>query len=535
MPSNTGASPVTKPTVVLVPVWGVGHFVPMLEAAKRLLARSGGTLTITVLVMPAPTATRASEIAEHIRQEEAGGLDIRFHWRAQDLKYGYSKISKDKKKQAHNSSKLEIEHIEAQGGPAPGFQHLPAVQHPAEATYSGIEEFISRYVQLYVPHVQTAIAGFTCPVAAVLVDIFCTTLFDATHELGVPAYVYLISSAAMCALLLRSPSLDDEVAGEFEELEDGVDVPGLPPVPPSCLPTGMENRKIATYKWFVYNGRRYMEAKGIVVNTIAELEPSVLAAIAEGRCTCGVRAPTFYTIGPVLPLTSTAQQGHECLRWLDLQPVASVVFLCFGGGGFCTTPQAHEIADALERSGHRFLWVLRGPPENGTKLPTDANLAELLPAGFLERTKMRGLVWPERAPQKEILAHKAVGGFVTHCGWNSILESMWFGVPMVPWPASAEQHYNAFTLVANMGLAVAMKVDRNKSNFVEAAELERVIKALMDDEEGKRVRKKAMEMKAASRQALEDGGSSYKSLQRLRDALHDGAVLPNTRDQIFKI
>ncbi|CAN6205471.1 unnamed protein product [Urochloa humidicola] len=475
------------PTVVLVPVWGVGHFVPMLEVGKRMLARSARPLTITVLVMPEPSkAQRASEIAELIRKEEASGLAIRFH-------------------------------------------HLPAVDPPTD--HSGIEEYISRYVQRYAPHVRAAVAGLTCPVAGVVVDIFCTPLFDAARDLGVPAYVYLIASAAMCALLLRSPSLDEEVPAEveFEETEGGaVDVPGLPPVPASCLPSGLENRKIPTYKWFVYNGRRYTEASGIIVNTVAELEPDVLAAIADGRCTRGIRAPAVYTIGPVIPFAPPppAGQAHECVRWLDSQPPASVVFLCLGGSGWATVAQAHEIARGLERSGHRFLWVLRGPPEPGSKLPTDGDLTEQLPEGFLERTKERGLVWPARAPQKEILAHTAVGGFVTHCGWNSILESLWLGVPMVPWPLGAEQHYNAFMLVAGMGVAVPMTVDRKRNNFVEASELEQAVKALMDGTEAATmVRERTLAMKAACRKAVEGGGSSSVALQRLCEALVVGTVL----------
>ncbi|KAG2564309.1 anthocyanidin 3-O-glucosyltransferase 2-like [Panicum virgatum] len=504
-----------NPTVVLVPVWGVGHFLPMIEAGKRLLAaasRGGRPLTLTVLIMPAPTAKRASEIAEHIRDME----------------------------QDQASANLGIR-----------FLYLPAAPPPAPAagagaSYSGPEEFISLSMQQYTPHVRAAIAGLTCPVAAVVVDLFCTPLLDAARDLGVPAYVYLICSAAMCALLLRAPALDDELsagggAGEDAQFEADVHVPGLPaPVPPSCLPTGLADRTVPAYDWFVYNGRRYTEAAGLIVNTVAEVEPRVLAAIADGRCTRGVRPPPVYTVGPVLAdFTSPEQeQGeeHECVRWLHAQPPRSVVFLCFGSSRHLTAEQAGEAAVALERSGRRFLWVLRGPPAPGEKLTSDGDhLAAMLPAGFLERTARRGMVWPRWAPQREILAHAAVGGFVTHCGWNSALESLAAGVPMVPWPWAAEQHYNAFVLAAGgVGAAVRVEVDRGRDSFVEAAELERAIGSLFGDgEEGRKARETAMEMKVACRTAVEEGGSSTASLRRLCDALHRGAVavLPDPAGQ----
>jgi transposase-like protein len=98
---------------------------------------------------------------------------------------------------------------------------------------------------------------------------------------------------------------------------------------------------------------------------------------------------------------------------------------------------------------------------------------------------------------------------------------------MVPWPLGAEQHYNAFTLVADMGVAVAMDVERKRNNFVAAAELERAVKALMGDgETARKVRDKVMEMKAACRKAVEEGGSSNGSLQSLCHALVEGAVHP---------
>ncbi|RVX02550.1 UDP-glycosyltransferase 71A15 [Vitis vinifera] len=110
--------------------------------------------------------------------------------------------------------------------------------------------------------------------------------------------------------------------------------------------------------------------------------------------------------------------------------------------------QIKEIAYGLERSGHRFLWSLRQAPPNGKMaFPRDfENIEEVLPEGFLPRTagigKMIG--W---APQVAVLAHSAVGGFVSHCGWNSLLESIWNGVPVATWPMYAEQQINAFQMV----------------------------------------------------------------------------------------
>jgi hypothetical protein len=447
----------------------------MLEAGKRLITRGGRALSLTVFLIPPPTEEVAADVDAHIRREEASGLDIRF-------------------------------------------VRLPAVDPPTDSR--GIEEFVSRLVQLHAPHVRAAISSMSSPVAAFVIDFFCTTLLDVSREFAVPAYVYFTASAGMLAFFLRLPSLHEEVPVQFEEMEGAVDVPGLPPVPPSSLPNPVMDKNHPNYTWFVYHGRRFAEADGIIVNTAAELEQSVLAAIADGRCTPGVRAPTVYPIGPVISFSPRTEQSHECVRWLDTQPPASVVLLCFGSGGFFTAPQAHEIAHGLERSGHRFLWVLRGPPAPGQRHPSDANLAELLPDGFLERTKGRGLVWPTKAPQKEILAHAAMGGFVTHGGWNSVLESLLFGVPMATWPLYAEQHLNAFTLVAYIGVAVAMKVDRKRNNFVEAAELERAVKELMGGgEEGRKAREKAMEMRAACRNAVEEGGSSYAALRRLSEEM----------------
>ncbi|KAK3127104.1 hypothetical protein QOZ80_7AG0568360 [Eleusine coracana subsp. coracana] len=482
--------------VLLLPEPGSGHLMSLIEAGKRLLGSQGADssssspLTVTVLVPHAATAESASEVDAHVRRVEAssGVTSMRFH-------------------------------------------RLPAVAPPTECA-GNPQEFKSRYMELQKPHVASAARELGA--AAIVVDFFATTVLDVTRELGVPAYVYFTSTAGLLALSLRLPALDAEVGVDFEALEGTVvDVPGLPPVPAGpALPGFMARKGSPNYAWFVYHGKRFMDFDGIIINTVAELEPGLLSAIAEGKCVPGRAAPPVYPIGPVVDLGGAKEappsSSHECVAWLDAQPAASVVFLCFGSLGWFDAAKAREVAVGLERSGHRFLWVLRGPPAPGSLSPhpTDGDLDALLPEGFLDRTRDRGLVWPKWAPQKAVLAHPAVGGFVTHCGWNSTLESLWHGVPLAPWPLYAEQHLNAFELVSCMGVAVAMEVDRKRDSFVEAAELERAVRSLMggESEEGRKARDKAKEMRDACRKAVEESGSSHAALQRLRDAIRRGAA-----------
>jgi UDP:flavonoid glycosyltransferase YjiC (YdhE family) len=135
------------------------------------------------------------------------------------------------------------------------------------------------------------------------------------------------------------------------------------------------------------------------------------------------------------------------------------------------------------------------------------------------------MVWGSWAPQIEILSHEAIGGFVTHCGWNSILESMWFGVPVIPWPLYSEQHLNEFLLVKEIHTAISLEFDRKNKGFVAAMELKRAIRQLMDagSEEGRKVRDRSAEMKSACRKAVQMEGVSYIHLQKLaKDLLQLG-------------
>ena len=189
-----------------------------------------------------------------------------------------------------------------------------------------------------------------------------------------------------------------------------------------------------------------------------------------------------------------------------------MVFLCFGSLGTFSVEQLKEMALGLEHSGYRFLWSLR------CRSSTDTDLDKFLLDGFLDRTQGWGLVVQSWVPQVAILGHVAVGGFVSHCGWNSTLESIWFGVPILAWPLYAEQKLKAFQLVRDCSLALELSLDYEKDGWVSAEELEKGVRCLMgESEEGQKVRKRSEEMAEASKKAVARGGSSFSTLELLAE------------------
>ncbi|XP_027062814.2 UDP-glycosyltransferase 71E1-like [Coffea arabica] len=271
--------------------------------------------------------------------------------------------------------------------------------------------------------------------------------------------------------------------------------------------------------------QRYRKTKGIIINTFLELESHAIHALSNDKT-----IPPVYAVGPILNLKGSNSQNQETemiMKWLDLQPKCSVVFLCFGSGGSFDGDQVKEIAYALEHSGYRFLWSLRTPsPKEKFEFPSEyENLDEVLPEGFLQRTATVGKVigW---APQAAVLSHPAMGGFVSHCGWNSILESVWCGVPVATWPLYAEQQENAFLMVKDLAMAVEIKINFKRdfvmgvsSEILSADVIERGIKHLMDPEN--EIREKVKEMKEKSRLAPNEGGSSFSSLRRFLEDVAD--------------
>lgn len=268
-------------------------------------------------------------------------------------------------------------------------------------------------------------------VDALIVDMFCTDALDVASELRLPVYVFYTSAASDLAVFLHLTSMRDSINTSFGELGDSmIHIPGCPPFKASELPSDILSDNEAS-RLILLMFRRHPESRGILVNTFESLETPALRALEDGLCVPGRATPPVYSIGPIVSGGGGSDKDHDCLRWLDAQPDNSVVFLAFGSLGRFGKKQLEEIAIGLQKSEQRFLWVVRSPrtdEKNVFEPLAEPDLDALLPAGFMEATRGRGLVVKLWAPQVEVLRHRATGAFVTHCGWNSTLEGITAGL-----------------------------------------------------------------------------------------------------------
>ncbi|KAK3227297.1 hypothetical protein Dsin_007159 [Dipteronia sinensis] len=456
--------------LVFIPSPGVGHLVSMVEIAKLLVHRDQ-RLSITVFKVNLPNS---------------------------------------------DNSKMALTYTRS-------LDRIKFINLPNQS--SDPKTFITSLIESHKPHIKEVVThSMSLPdspkLAGFVLGMFCTSMIDVANDFGVPSYIYFTSGASSLGLNFHAQFLNDELhkpISDFKDSDTELVVPSLAkPIHAKFLPSPLLN-----IDWTVYlyeQTRRFKTVKGILVNTFTELESYAVNAAALSDI------PTLYPVGPILNLdgdTYDTSKKAEILEWLDDQPESSVVFLCFGSMGSFGEDQVKKIACALEQSGHRFLWSLRQslPKDKGKfVLPTDyENLTDVLPEGFLDRTVGMGKVigW---APQVAVLGHPAIGGFVSHCGWNSTLESLWFGVPIATWPMYAEQQFNAFQLVRELGLAVEIKMDYRKdftnenAVIVTSEEIERGIRCLMEYDTD--IRKRVKELSVMSRKTLMDGGSSFSSLGR---------------------
>jgi len=212
-------------------------------------------------------------------------------------------------------------------------------------------------------------------------------------------------------------------------------------------------------------------------------------------------------------------QESEWLDWLNSKQNESVLYVSFGSLARLPHSQLVELAHGLEHSGHNFIWVIRkkNESENG-----DSFLGEF--EEKMKESKKGYIIW-NWAPQLLILDHPAIGGFLTHCGWNSILESVSAGLPMITWPIFGEQFYNEKLVVDVLKIGVPVGAKENKWATTEEdagvgrEEIAKAVVHLMGKEESRDMRRRARKLSDAAKKSIEEGGSSYRNLFQLLDEL----------------
>lgn len=341
---------------------------------------------------------------------------------------------------------------------------------------------------------------------------FGTDAFDVAREFDISPHLFMPTSGMGVCFGFYLPKLHEKYACEYRDLPEPIKLPGCVPLRGADLLDPVQDRKSPAYEFTLHHSKRFRLPDGILVNSFLDLENDALKALKEDI----LGVPPIYPVGPLIQSNSVDwPDGSDSLRWLDQQPGGSVLFVCFGSGGTLPSEQINELAHGLEMSGQRFIWVVRRPRK---KTANEAYFAvqsgidplDFLPSGFLDRTKEVGLVVSYWAPQIQILSHESTAGFVTHCGWNSILESIVYGVPLLAWPLYAEQKMNAVFLTDDA--KVALRVGCDENGIVGRDHISKLIKQLIKGEEGKLIRRKMSNLKEVAAKVLSESGSSTQSL-----------------------
>ncbi|XP_076944723.1 zeatin O-glucosyltransferase-like [Bidens hawaiensis] len=217
----------------------------------------------------------------------------------------------------------------------------------------------------------------------------------------------------------------------------------------------------------------------------------------------------IWAIGPLNPVQisyngTESTSRHKCLQWLDNQPRNSVMYVSFGTTTTFCDEQIRELALGLERSGQRFIWVVR-VADTSDSVGFEERKVEL-PDEFEERVKGRGLIERLWAPQLEILEHSATGGFMSHCGWNSSMESISMGVPMATWPMHSDQPRNTFFITDIIKIGIVVKNWESRNELVKANVVADAVKRLMASEEGAEMRRRAVKLGGEVKESVAEGG-----------------------------
>ncbi|KAI3800196.1 hypothetical protein L1987_35506 [Smallanthus sonchifolius] len=358
--------------------------------------------------------------------------------------------------------------------PSIKFHRLPTVSLPPDFSTDFIDLAFG-IPELYNPIVHNTLVTISqkSSIKAVILDFFSNASFRVSKGLNFPTYYFYTSGASGLCEFLYLTTIHNTTSKNIGELNIYFDIPGLPPIHASDMPPVMFDRETNMYKSFIDTSSNMARSSGLIANSFAGFEERAVEALRNAKIFVVVRDPPPDNIE-----NKSVGEPAE--------------------GSFSNIEQQNGKKKDNENES-----------DSGAK---DLGLDDILPEGFLARTADKGLVVKNWAPQPAILGHDSVGGFVSHCGWNSTLEAVVAGVPMVAWPLYAEQRMNTVFLVEEMKVAVAVM---SADGFVTAEAVEEKVRELMEGEEGRGARERVLEMSRRAKAAVEDGGSSLVDFFKL--------------------
>ncbi|XP_018729004.2 UDP-glycosyltransferase 13 [Eucalyptus grandis] len=451
--------------IALFPSAGMGHLMPFLRLAAMLAKQD----SIVTVITAQPTVSLAE--SEHI---------------SSFLRYN-----------------PKINHLELQL--APSFRQ--ADSPPVDPFFLQMH-LINQSINLLPPLLSSS----SPPFSAIFVDFLVVAkVAPIAKTLDLPIYILSTTSVAFDSLTAYLPMLASNPA-EFNKTSAEIKIPGLSPMAMSSLPPIFLDSSHLFTSTIITNSQALSEAKGILMNTFEWFQASTLVALNKDRVTKSL--PPILPIGPLEPYHDPHDDnGDQYRSWLENQPVESVVYISFGNRTAMSRDQMHELEKGLEKTEWRFFWVLK----TSTVDKDDKEDAEhFLNEAFLEKTKNKGLVIKGWVEQQEILGHPAIGGFLSHCGWNSVMEAALRGVPMLAWPQHGDQRVNAQVMEeAGLGLW-ERNWDWGPNGIVKGEEIEKKIVELMTDE---KLRGRAKKVREEARNAVGRDGSSDKVLREVVESL----------------
>ncbi|KAJ4771619.1 Glycosyltransferase [Rhynchospora pubera] len=487
----THSSQSKKPHFVLVPLMAQGHTIPMIDLA-HLLASHGALVTFVTTPL---NALRIESVIQHAKESQ---LPIKFL----PLPFNY-----------------------AEAGLPEGSENLDTLHH-------GLQEFAA-FMEICFSNKDPLISNLReheIPPSCVISDLTQPWTGEVAREFGIPRLGFLGFSAF--ATLCRDISILHKIYDNITDENEPVPIPGFP--------HPLEIPKTKSFLSFYAPGFEKIREKiaeenskseGIIVNTFLEMESLYIDSYEKltGKKAWAV-GPTCLYIRDLKQMNSRGNKAsideERCLKWLDSMEKGSVLFVNFGSLANIVPLQVMEIGLGLETSRKPFIWVLKA----GDKM---AEIEQwLIEEKFEDRVKDRGLIIKGWAPQFMILSHKAVGGFLTHCGWNSIIESICNGVPMLTWPQFGDQFQNEILVADVLKVGIKIGVERSvvwgseKSDevMVKRDHMERKVLELIDEgKEGMERRIRARELGDKAKKAMEEGGSSYKNIELLIQVVQEKA------------